>query len=82
MNDPNVGAILAQYHLATAKSLGQNFLRDGAVLQEIADAACPAERILEIGAGIGSLTGLLCQGAQEVLTVEIEGYTCTFVKAG
>lgn len=72
MNDPNVGAILAQYHLATAKSLGQNFLRDGAVLEQIADAACPAERILEIGAGIGSLTGLLCRGAKEVVTVEID----------
>lgn len=72
MNDPNVGAILAQYQLSTAKSLGQNFLRDGSVLQEIADAACPAERILEIGAGIGSLTGLLCQNAGEVLTVEID----------
>ncbi len=72
MNDPNVGAVLAQYNLATAKSLGQNFLRDGGVLQEIAEAACPAERILEIGAGIGSLTALLCEGAEQVVTVEID----------
>lgn len=72
MNDPNVGAILARHNLATAKSLGQNFLRDGAVLESIAAAACPAERILEIGAGIGSLTGLLCQGAGRVITVEID----------
>lgn len=72
MNDPNVSAILGQYNLATAKSLGQNFLRDGAVLEQIAQAACPADRILEIGAGIGSLTGLLCQNAGEVLTVEID----------
>lgn len=81
MNDPNVGAILAQYHLATAKSLGQNFLRDGAVLQEIADAACPAERILEIGAGIGSLTGLLCQGAGQVVTVEIDRHLEPLLRA-
>jgi len=72
MTDPNVGAVLAQYNLATAKSLGQNFLRDGNVLQKIADAACPAARILEIGAGIGSLTSLLCEGAGEVVTVEID----------
>ena len=39
MNDPNVSAILAQYNLATAKSLGQNFLWDGAVLEQIAQAA-------------------------------------------
>ncbi len=72
MNDPNVSAVLARHNLSTAKSLGQNFLRDGNVLQSIADAACPAERILEIGAGIGSLTGLLCQGAKKVVTVEID----------
>ncbi|MBQ8893971.1 MAG: ribosomal RNA small subunit methyltransferase A [Clostridia bacterium] len=72
MNDPKVGEILSRYGLDTAKSLGQNFLRDGEVLERIAAAACPAGRILEIGAGIGSLTGLLCQGAKQVTTVEID----------
>ena len=72
MNDPKVQEILQRHGLATAKSLGQNFLRSGAVLEAIAEAAAPAERILEIGAGIGSLTGLLCQQAREVITVEID----------
>lgn len=72
MNNPDVSGVLARYGLATAKSLGQNFLTDGGVLQRIAAAACPAEGILEIGAGIGSLTGLLCQGAERVVTVEID----------
>ncbi len=72
MNDLNVGAVLARHNLSTAKSLGQNFLRDGGVLQSIADAACPAKNILEIGAGIGSLTSLLCKGAERVVTVEID----------
>ncbi len=72
MNDPQVAKILERYGLATAKSLGQNFLKSGAVLEQIAAAALPAEGIIEIGAGIGSLTGLLCQGAQKVLTVEID----------
>jgi 16S rRNA (adenine1518-N6/adenine1519-N6)-dimethyltransferase len=72
MNNPDVSGILARYGLATAKSLGQNFLTDGSVLQRIAAAACPAEGVLEIGAGIGSLTGLLCQGAEQVVTVEID----------
>lgn len=72
MNDPKVSEILARHGLSTAKSLGQNFLKSGAVLEQIAAAALPAERIIEIGAGIGSLTGLLCQGAKEVLTVEID----------
>lgn len=67
-----VSEILERYGLSTAKSLGQNFLKSGSVLQAIADAATPADGILEIGAGIGSLTGLLCQGAKKVVTVEID----------
>lgn len=71
MNDINVAQILAQYGLATTKSLGQNFLKDSSVLQGIADAAEGAY-ILEIGAGIGSLTNLLCQKAKKAVTVEID----------
>ena len=72
MNDPNVNEILSRLGLATAKSLGQNFLRSGAVLNAIADAASDADRILEIGAGIGSLTALLCEQSEQVVTVEID----------
>ncbi|MBQ3084855.1 MAG: ribosomal RNA small subunit methyltransferase A [Clostridia bacterium] len=72
MNDPKVNEILARHGLATAKSLGQNFLRSGAVLEDIAAAASKADRILEIGAGIGSLTALLCEQAEQVVTVEID----------
>lgn len=71
MNDINVAEILAQYGLCTTKSLGQNFLKDSSVLQGIADAA-EGEYILEIGAGIGSLTALLCQKAKKAVTVEID----------
>lgn len=71
MNDIKVAEILAQYGLAATKSLGQNFLKDSAVLQGIADAA-EGDCILEIGAGIGSLTALLCQKAKKAVTVEID----------
>lgn len=72
MNDPDVRALLARHGLTLSKNLGQNFLRSGAVLEQIASAARPAERILEIGAGIGSLTVLLCREAGQVVTVEID----------
>jgi 16S rRNA (adenine1518-N6/adenine1519-N6)-dimethyltransferase len=72
MNDPKVIEILERYGLYTNKNLGQNFLKSGAVLQKIAEAAGAADEILEIGAGIGSLTGLLCQSAKKVVTVEID----------
>ena len=71
MNDINVSQILSQYGLATTKSLGQNFLKDSSVLEGIADAAEGAH-ILEIGAGIGSLTALLCQKTRKAVTVEID----------
>ncbi len=72
MNNIPAEAILARYGLATKKSLGQNFLTDSAVLQKIADAAAAESAILEIGAGIGSLTNLLCQRARRVVTVELD----------
>ncbi len=74
MNDPKVAEILSRHGLSTAKSLGQNFLKSGAILESIADAALPegADAILEIGAGIGSLTALLCARSRRVITVEID----------
>lgn len=63
--------LLKQYGLTTHKSLGQNFLHDDEVLNRIA-AAAAGEDILEIGAGVGSLTRLLCQKAGQVATVELD----------
>ncbi|KAK9831552.1 hypothetical protein WJX74_000010 [Apatococcus lobatus] len=55
-----------------AKSLGQNFLTDDALLQSIAAAARlqPGDRVLEIGPGKGSLTQQLLQAGASVLAVE------------
>lgn len=72
MSKIHVDALLAAYGLTTAKSLGQNFLNDTAILEKITAAACPARGLLEIGAGIGSLTGLLAENAQKMVTVEID----------
>lgn len=71
MSEIAVRALLDRYGLSTQKSLGQNFLRDESVLEAIA-AAAQGENILEIGAGVGSLTNLLCQKAKKVVTVEID----------
>lgn len=71
-NEIDVQGILARYGLFTQKSLGQNFLKDQRVLQEIALFAGSGRNILEIGAGIGSLTRLLAKDAKRVVTVEID----------
>lgn len=74
MSHLDSAGLLARYGLNTHKSLGQNFLNDAAVLARIADAAFPlgARGVLEIGAGTGALTNLLCARAQRVVTVEID----------
>ncbi|MDY6045002.1 MAG: 16S rRNA (adenine(1518)-N(6)/adenine(1519)-N(6))-dimethyltransferase RsmA [Peptoniphilus sp.] len=56
------------------KSLGQNFLIDGNIVRAIVDAADIGEgdAVLEIGAGIGTLTEELALRGAEVFCVEID----------
>lgn len=56
------------------KSLGQHFLKDRAYLGKIVDAARigPADRVLEIGPGLGGLTRLLAARAERVLALELD----------
>ena len=56
------------------KSLGQNFLVNPAVPRRIADGlGASPENVLEIGPGIGTLTAELCETAEKVAAVEIDG---------
>jgi len=70
----NVPKILKQYNLKPDKRLGQNFLLDITALERIVDAAeiHSADSILEIGAGIGSLTRYLCISADRVFAIELD----------
>jgi 16S rRNA (adenine1518-N6/adenine1519-N6)-dimethyltransferase len=64
--------VLSERELRLTKSLGQNFLHDKNQLQRIVAAAevGPADRVLEIGPGLGPLTELLAANAGEVLAIE------------
>ena len=55
-------------------SLGQNFLSDAALLEELIDAAGVGaqDHILEIGPGAGDMTRLLCGRCKTVTAVEID----------
>lgn len=54
-------------------SLGQNFLIDDGVLEEIVtNAAVHNRNVLEIGAGAGCLTNYLAKEAKQVLAIEID----------
>lgn len=56
------------------KGYGQNFIFDENLLNEIADDAriSTDDEILEIGAGAGSLTQVLCRRAKKVVSFEID----------
>ncbi|MBE3066680.1 MAG: ribosomal RNA small subunit methyltransferase A [Chloroflexi bacterium] len=70
----NIPALLRRYDLHPSRSLGQNFLQDNHALQEIVSAANlgPAEAVLEIGPGLGSLTRYLALSACSVTAVELD----------
>jgi 16S rRNA (adenine1518-N6/adenine1519-N6)-dimethyltransferase len=64
--------ILSTRDIALTKSLGQNFLHDGNQLQRIAGAAelSKADKVLEIGPGLGPLTELLINQSCHVFAIE------------
>ena len=69
--DSNTGG---RMDIKANKDLGQNFLFDDAVLHQIADYAAltPADHVLEIGPGLGTLTTKLCDKAGQVTAVEFD----------
>ncbi|MFN4218277.1 MAG: ribosomal RNA small subunit methyltransferase A [Candidatus Bipolaricaulia bacterium] len=66
--------LLAQQKIRLKKSLGQHFLVDENILKKIATAAqlTKEDTVVEIGAGIGTLTQELAQRAGRVIAVEID----------
>jgi 16S rRNA (adenine1518-N6/adenine1519-N6)-dimethyltransferase len=76
MNLPplNTAALLREHGLRADKGLGQNFLSDPALLEQIIGAAEiePEDTVLEIGPGLGSLTRYLALSAKTVTAVELD----------
>lgn len=70
----NIAALLRAHGLSPKKSLGQNFLMDAAALQRVVAAAelPDGAAVLEIGAGLGSLTRYLARAARRVVAVELD----------
>lgn len=65
--------LLARNGLTPNRALGQNFLTDPAVIARIADAAADTPLpLLEIGAGLGALTGALLARGARVTAVEMD----------
>jgi 16S rRNA (adenine1518-N6/adenine1519-N6)-dimethyltransferase len=75
--------LLDEGDLRPNKRLGQSFLVDVGVARDIVAAAqlSPADRVLEIGAGLGALTELLGAGAGQVVALEVDRGLCRALRA-
>jgi 16S rRNA (adenine1518-N6/adenine1519-N6)-dimethyltransferase len=69
-----IKATLADRGILLTKSLGQNFLHDQNQIRRIVDAADlrEGEQILEIGPGLGPLTGALLERQVRLTSIEID----------
>ena len=66
--------ILKKYNISANKKLGQNFLIDDDIIQNIIDAAELKETdlVIEIGPGLGTLTYKLLEKAGKVIAIELD----------
>lgn len=74
--------VLDERGLRLTRSLGQNFLHDGNQLRRIVAAAAlrSEDRVLEIGPGLGPLTGQLLAHAGRVLAIEKDARLVAFLQ--
>ncbi len=70
----NTGEVLKKYDLRLTKTLGQNFLTDINIIKKIVETGDvgPADLVVEIGPGIGSMTVELAKHAGKVVAIEID----------
>ncbi len=70
----DVRRLLKQWGLRPNKGLGQNFLANQATIEKIVAAAklTPDDVVLEVGAGLGTLTERLARHAGHVVAVELD----------
>jgi 16S rRNA (adenine1518-N6/adenine1519-N6)-dimethyltransferase len=74
---------LAALGFRPSRARGQNFLLDPSLHRWIADQAAPgaADTVVEIGTGLGFLTGELAARAGRVLAIEIDGRLLQLARA-
>lgn len=71
-----IQALLAEHGLSPSRALGQNFVADANTVRRIARLADvgPGDLVVEIGAGLGSLTLALVETGAEVIAIEVDRY--------
>lgn len=74
IKDVKTQELVKKYNFKFSKSLGQNFLIDDSVLNDIVNGAevCEEDFVIEIGPGVGTLTSQLLKKAKKVTAVELD----------
>ncbi len=69
-----VAKLINKHDFRFARSLGQNFLIDGNIVNKIVESAAIAsdDFVIEIGTGLGVLTKAVAAAAAEVVSIEID----------
>ena len=77
-----VKQLMADYNFRPNKRLGQNFMIDKNITDKIIKFLDPLkeEAVLEIGAGLGNMTGEISARAKKVIAVEYDRLACEVLK--
>ncbi len=79
----DIAHLLSAHGLRPSRALGQNFVADPNTVRRIARLAgvAPGDRVLEIGAGLGSLTLALAETGAMVVAVETDRYVIPVLRS-
>jgi len=78
-----IRALLAEHGLEPSRALGQNFVADPNTVRRVVRLAGvgPGDRVVEIGAGLGSLTLALLEVGAAVTAVELDRHLLPILRA-
>ncbi len=74
LSPADIGELARRYQIVPTKALGQNFVIDQNTIRRIVRLAeiAPGDRIIEVGAGVGTLTLGLAEAARQVTAIELD----------
>ncbi len=77
-----IRALLAEHGLAPSRALGQNFVADANTVRRIVRLAGVGEgdHVMEVGAGLGSLTLALLEAGASVTAVEVDAHLAPILR--